>query len=209
MARTKTDKWADCRDQDGNMEFVVSEEDPHQDPLGYNTGTRSSVFAKTAMAALEVAWGGPLPVYGNPRDGEVWAWDKNLHVGLRDRASKRELMVTAKWLGQGSELPAAPEVIAIPACDPPQDAPIRELVERMRCLELDHEPEGWPAVRMRDITALLDALGTSNSQVARLAGALEELARAVRHFQTPPINRGKRARLAAAVKDANADLFKS
>src|SRR5690606_1367638 len=25
-------------------------------------------------------------------------------------------------------------------------------------LEQDHEPDGWPAVRMRDITALLDAL---------------------------------------------------
>lgn len=31
-------------------------------------------------------------------------------------------------------------------------------VERLRLLEQDHEPDGWPAVRMRDITALLDAL---------------------------------------------------
>jgi len=33
-----------------------------------------------------------------------------------------------------------------------------DLVERLRLLEQDHEPDGWPAVRMRDITALLDAL---------------------------------------------------
>lgn len=33
-----------------------------------------------------------------------------------------------------------------------------DLIERLRLLERDHEPDGWPAVRMRDITALLDAL---------------------------------------------------
>lgn len=33
-----------------------------------------------------------------------------------------------------------------------------DLVERLRLLEQDHEPDGWPAVRMRDITALLAAL---------------------------------------------------
>lgn len=33
-----------------------------------------------------------------------------------------------------------------------------DLVARLRLLEQDHEPDGWPAVRMRDITAILDAL---------------------------------------------------
>src|SRR5690554_1645070 len=33
-----------------------------------------------------------------------------------------------------------------------------DLIERLRLLEQDHEPDGWPAVRMRDITALLDAI---------------------------------------------------
>ncbi len=32
-----------------------------------------------------------------------------------------------------------------------------DLIERLRLLEQDHEPDGWPAVRMRDITAILDA----------------------------------------------------
>ena len=33
---------------------------------------------------------------------------------------------------------------------------IDETIQRMRLLEIDHAPDGWPAVRMRDITALLD-----------------------------------------------------
>ena len=38
----------------------------------------------------------------------------------------------------------------------------RSLVERLRLLEADHEPDGWPAVQLRDITALcseIDRLG--------------------------------------------------
>lgn len=33
-----------------------------------------------------------------------------------------------------------------------------ELINRMRLLEEDHEPEGWPAVQMKDISALCDAV---------------------------------------------------
>lgn len=33
---------------------------------------------------------------------------------------------------------------------------IDETIQRMRLLEADHEPDGWPAVQMRDIVALLD-----------------------------------------------------
>ena len=33
-----------------------------------------------------------------------------------------------------------------------------ELLARMRLLEIDHEPEGWPAVQMREITALCDEI---------------------------------------------------
>lgn len=43
-----------------------------------------------------------------------------------------------------------------------------ELVERLRLLEQDHEPDGWPAVRMRDITALLDELEAAQEDVERL-----------------------------------------
>lgn len=31
-----------------------------------------------------------------------------------------------------------------------------QLIEKLRLLEVDHAPDGWPAVQMRDITALLD-----------------------------------------------------
>lgn len=43
-----------------------------------------------------------------------------------------------------------------------------EIVGRLRLLEQDHEPDGWPAVRMRDITALLDALEAAREDAARL-----------------------------------------
>ena len=35
---------------------------------------------------------------------------------------------------------------------------IDELIEHMRTLETDHLPEGWPAVRMQQITALLNEI---------------------------------------------------
>ena len=43
-----------------------------------------------------------------------------------------------------------------------------DLVERLRLLEQDHEPDGWPAVRMRDITALLDALEAAREDAERM-----------------------------------------
>ena len=44
------------------------------------------------------------------------------------------------------------------------------LIERMRAFEADHVPDGWLCIRMRDITALCDAV-----EAAR-AAALEEAA---------------------------------
>jgi hypothetical protein len=35
---------------------------------------------------------------------------------------------------------------------------ITELVSMMRLLEQDHDPDGWPAVQMKDISALCDAI---------------------------------------------------
>lgn len=42
-----------------------------------------------------------------------------------------------------------------------------DLIERMRLLEQDHDPDGWPAVQMRDITALLDALEAARGKGVR------------------------------------------
>jgi hypothetical protein len=39
---------------------------------------------------------------------------------------------------------------------------IRTLIDRMRAWELDTTPDGWPAVQMRDITALCDEVERLN-----------------------------------------------
>lgn len=42
------------------------------------------------------------------------------------------------------------------------------LIDRMRTLTIDHEPDGWPAVRMRDITALLEHIVCLEARVQEL-----------------------------------------
>ncbi len=52
---------------------------------------------------------------------------------------------------------------------------IEKLIERMRILEANHEPNQWPSIRMRDISALCDAvddLVARNVELKRLAQAL-------------------------------------
>ena len=58
-----------------------------------------------------------------------------------------------------------------------QPEALAELRERLRSFEADHTPDGWPAVRMRDITALLDDLDNarSDNQVLRLGYAAARL----------------------------------
>lgn len=38
---------------------------------------------------------------------------------------------------------------------------VETLLASMRCLAEDHEPEGWPAVQMKDITALVKLVDQS------------------------------------------------
>ena len=33
-----------------------------------------------------------------------------------------------------------------------------ELTERLRSFEADHKPNGWPAIQMRDVSALIDRI---------------------------------------------------
>ena len=47
------------------------------------------------------------------------------------------------------------------------EAALAELMGRMRSLEADHTPDGWPAVKMRDITALCDAI-VARSEIGAL-----------------------------------------
>ena len=58
-----------------------------------------------------------------------------------------------------------------------QPEALAELRERLRSFEADHDPDGWPAVRMRDITALLDDLDNarSDNRVLRLGYAAARL----------------------------------
>ena len=58
-----------------------------------------------------------------------------------------------------------------------QPEALAELRERLRSFEADHTPDGWPVVRMRDITALLDDLDNarSDNQVLRLGYAAARL----------------------------------
>lgn len=57
-----------------------------------------------------------------------------------------------------------------------QPETLPELIERMRGLHVDHVPDGWPAVRMREISALLDRIAELEAQLARKVPTKEELA---------------------------------
>lgn len=41
---------------------------------------------------------------------------------------------------------------------------IDEVIARMRLLEVDHDPDGWPAVQMRDISELLSEIESWREQ---------------------------------------------
>ena len=44
----------------------------------------------------------------------------------------------------------------------------RELIERLRSFEIDHEPDGWPGVRMRQISAMCDSIESLLAENERL-----------------------------------------
>lgn len=48
----------------------------------------------------------------------------------------------------------------------------QELIERMRVLEIDHEPNGWPAIQMRDISAMCYAIESILAENERLNAEL-------------------------------------
>ena len=50
-----------------------------------------------------------------------------------------------------------------------------DIVEQMKLLEIDHEPDGWPAVRMKEITELCDIIKQLRTQFAIAAEALERV----------------------------------
>lgn len=52
---------------------------------------------------------------------------------------------------------------------------VPELIERMRSFEADHDPDGWPAIQMREVSALLDEIERLNGVSCQLARELEDL----------------------------------
>ena len=50
----------------------------------------------------------------------------------------------------------------------------QELIERLRSFEIDHEPDGWPGVRMRQISAMCDAIESLLAENERLKDELSK-----------------------------------
>jgi hypothetical protein len=46
---------------------------------------------------------------------------------------------------------------------------VAELVTRLRMLEIDHGPDGWPAIKMKDVSALLNILQGHRNALLRIA----------------------------------------
>ena len=58
-----------------------------------------------------------------------------------------------------------------------------ELIERMRGFEIDHEPHGWPAIQMRDISAMCDAIESLLAENERLKHNLTTTEQTMREYQ--------------------------
>jgi hypothetical protein len=52
---------------------------------------------------------------------------------------------------------------------------MQELIEQVRTLQIDHEPDGWPAIKLRDVTCLADALVVSQAAQAEMAKEIKAL----------------------------------
>ena len=51
----------------------------------------------------------------------------------------------------------------------------QEIIAKVRLMETDHTPDGYPAIRMREVSALADALELSESRVRDMCGDVEDL----------------------------------
>ena len=58
-----------------------------------------------------------------------------------------------------------------------------DLIARVRSFEIDHAPDGWPAIRMRDISALADALEEAERKLAIAREALHFAVTMPRSFE--------------------------
>ena len=59
----------------------------------------------------------------------------------------------------------------------------REQIERLRGFEIDHSPDGWPAIRMREISAMCDAVEYLLAENERLNHNLSTTEQTMREYQ--------------------------
>ena len=59
----------------------------------------------------------------------------------------------------------------------------QELIERLRGFETDHSPDGWPAIRMREISAMCDAVESLLAENERLKHNLAVTEQTMRKYQ--------------------------
>lgn len=59
----------------------------------------------------------------------------------------------------------------------------QELIERLRSFEIDHEPDGWPAIRMREISAMCNAIESLLAENERLNHNLTTAEQTMREYQ--------------------------
>ena len=70
--------------------------------------------------------------------------------------------------------------------DNTQPEALAALIERFRGLHIDHKPDGWPAVRTREITALLDRIAELEAQLEAIgAGGVSALMGAAKAGSEP------------------------
>ncbi len=53
--------------------------------------------------------------------------------------------------------------------------PIKQLIADLRGLEVDHDPGGWPAVQMKEITALCDAIDTMQKSFTKIFDSVTDM----------------------------------
>ena len=59
----------------------------------------------------------------------------------------------------------------------------QELIEWLRGFEIDHSPDGWPGVRMRQISAMCDAIESLLAENERLKHNLTTTEQTMREYQ--------------------------
>ena len=59
----------------------------------------------------------------------------------------------------------------------------QELIERLRGFEIDHSPDGWPAIRMREISAMCNAVESLLAENERLKHNLTSTEQTMREYQ--------------------------